>query len=115
MAQYDRVNVMDNVAFDLQERTSMAAHIDLRRHTGTGHRHGPPGKLARFRPMNEVIPFMSRCPECGDRQLQEGYTHRMLRRLLNTNATIEAYCSPCNAFWMISALERDGIVIGLCD
>ncbi|HVN43927.1 MAG TPA: hypothetical protein VMT66_01655 [Steroidobacteraceae bacterium] len=65
--------------------------------------------------MNEVIPFMSRCPKCGDRRLQEGYTHRMLRRLLNTDASIEAYCGACNQFWAVSALERDGIVIGLCD
>jgi len=39
----------------------------------------------------------------------------MLRRLLNTQANIEAYCGACNAFWPISGLERDGIVIGLCD
>lgn len=79
------------------------------------HRQGAKGKLARFRPMNEVIPFMSRCPQCGDRRLQEGYTHRTLRRFLNTAASIEAYCSECHAFWPISGLERDGIVIGLCD
>jgi hypothetical protein len=72
-------------------------------------------KLARFRPMNEVIPFMSRCPKCGERRLQEGYTHRMLRRLLNTDTNIEAYCNTCHEFWPISALEREGIVIGLCD
>jgi len=79
------------------------------------HRQGAKGKLARFRPMNEVIPFMSRCPQCGDRRLQEGYTHRTLRRFLNTATSIEAYCSECHAFWPISGLERDGIVIGLCD
>jgi len=72
-------------------------------------------KLARFRPMNEVIRFMSRCPKCGDRRLQESYTHRMLRRFLNTGMGIEAYCSECQALWTISSLERDGIVIGLCD
>ena len=77
------------------------------------HRQG--AKLARFRPMNEVIPFMSRCPQCGDRRLQEGYTHRMLRRFLNTGMSIEAYCNECQALWPISGLERDGIVIGLCD
>jgi hypothetical protein len=79
------------------------------------HRRGTQGKLARFRPMNEVIPFMSRCPKCGDRRLQEGYTHRMLRRLLNTSTGIEAYCNECHEVWPISGLERDGIVIGLCD
>jgi len=65
--------------------------------------------------MNEVIPFMSRCPRCGERRLQEGYTHRMLRRLLNTNSNIDAYCQVCHACWPVSGLERDGIVIGLCD
>ncbi|MBV8147087.1 MAG: hypothetical protein JO184_19005 [Gammaproteobacteria bacterium] len=93
----------------------MAAHINFGRREKPAHRHGPTNKLARFRPMNEVIPFMSRCPKCGDRQLQEGYTHRMLRRLLNTHANIEGYCGLCNEFWAISGLERDGIVIGLCD
>ena len=93
----------------------MAAHVGFGHFKDTSHRHGSHGKLARFRPMNEVIPFMSRCPRCGDRQLQEGYSHRMLRRLLNTQANIEAYCGACNAFWPISGLERDGIVIGLCD
>ena len=79
------------------------------------HRQGAKGKLARFRPMNEVIPFMSRCPKCGDRRLQEGYTHRMLRRFLNTGTSIEAYCNDCHQVWAVSSLERDGIVIGLCD
>ena len=27
------------------------------------HRQGAKGKLARFRPKNEVIPYMSRCPQ----------------------------------------------------
>ena len=93
----------------------MAAHVHFGYRKDPAHRHGPRNKLARFRPMNEVIPFMSRCPKCGDRRLQEGYTHRMLRRLLNTNANIEAYCNDCNEFWAVSGLERDGIVIGLCD
>jgi hypothetical protein len=79
------------------------------------HRQGAKEKLARFRPMNEVIPFMSRCPKCRDRRLQEGYTHRLLRRLLNTGSSIEAYCDNCRESWPISPLERDGIVIGLCD
>jgi len=85
-------------------------HIKVRH-----HRQGAKEKLARFRPMNEVIPFMSRCPMCGDRRLQEGYTHRMLRRFLNTGASIQAYCNECHELWPISGLERDGIIIGLCD
>jgi hypothetical protein len=96
----------------------MAANLrpgDIGHNTERHHGHGARGKLARFRPMNEVIPFMSRCPRCGDRRLQEGYTHRMLRKFLNTGNSIEAYCNECHELWTISALERDGIVIGLCD
>jgi hypothetical protein len=91
----------------------MAANI--RYLSYSGRRHATSGKLARFRPRNELVPFMSRCPSCGNRRLQEGYTHRTLRRLLNTNSDIEAYCSSCSCFWPISGLERGGIVIGLCD
>ena len=79
------------------------------------HRLGAKGKLARVRPMNEVIPFMSRCPKCGDPRLQAGYTYRMLRRLLNTSASIKAHCEQCHETWPISGLEREGVVIGLCD
>ena len=96
----------------------MAANLrpgDLGHIKETHHRQGAKGKLARFRPMTEVIPFMSRCPKCGDRRLQEGYTHRVLRRFLNTGTSIEAYCHDCHHLWPISGLERDGIVIGLCD
>ena len=93
----------------------MAANLRPGCLTDTAHRHGSRGQLARFRPMNGLIPFMSRCPKCGDRRLQEGYTHRMLRGLLNTQAKIEAYCNACDEIWPISGLERDGIVIGLCD
>ena len=93
----------------------MAAHVRFGHLNETNHRHGGSSKLARFRPMNEVVAFMSRCPNCGDRRLQEGYTHRMIRRLLNTSGSIEAYCNECHEFWPISGLERDGIVIGLCD
>lgn len=93
----------------------MAANLRFGSIGAVHHRQGATGKLARFRPMNEMIPFMSRCPKCGDRRLQEGYTHRMLRRLLNTGSDIEAYCDSCREFWPISRLERDGIIIGLCD
>jgi hypothetical protein len=93
----------------------MAAHVRIGYVGDTGHGHAIGGKLARFRPMNGLVPFMSRCPKCGHRRLQEGYTHRMLRRLLNTNSNIEAYCNRCNDCWPISGFERDGIVISLCD
>jgi hypothetical protein len=93
----------------------MAANIRVGYVGDTGHRHATGGKLARFRPLNELVPFMSRCPKCGNRCLQEGYTRRTLRRLINTNSLIEANCSTCSCFWPISDLERGGIVIGLCD
>ena len=93
----------------------MAASLGLRRISEMGKRHGPRERLARFRPMNEPIPFMARCPTCGHRRLQDGYTTRVLRRLLNTDSHIEAYCNTCHGFWCISALERAGLVIGFCD
>ena len=93
----------------------MAVHLQIGSIGAVHHRRGAQGRLARFRPMNEVMPFMSRCPKCGDRRLQDGYTHRMLRRLLNTGSNIEGYCEMCCESWPISGLERDGIVIGLCD
>jgi hypothetical protein len=78
-------------------------------------RHSAKEQLARHNPMNEPIPFMSRCPGCGQRRLQDGYTRRVLLRLLNTHARIEGYCVTCDEFWPISALERAGIVIALGD
>jgi hypothetical protein len=93
----------------------MAATLRLRRISKLSHRHTGREQLARFRPMNELIPFMSRCPRCGYRRLQDGYTHRVLRRLLNTNAIIEGYCATCDAFWPIGALERSGIALAFCD
>jgi hypothetical protein len=78
-------------------------------------RHDTAGQWAHYSAMNEPIPFMSRCPGCGHRRLQDGYARRVLRRLLNTNGKILAYCVPCDHFWPISPLERSGIVIGLGD
>jgi len=115
MGQYARREPAGSLAPVSAEEGKMAAHVRFGHLNETNHRHDGRAKLARFRPMNEVIPFMSRCPRCGDRQLQEGYTHRMLRRLLNTNSNIKAYCKECNEFWAVSGLERDGIIIGLCD
>jgi hypothetical protein len=65
--------------------------------------------------MTEPIPFMSRCPRCGHRRLQDGYARRVLRGLLSSDGKILAYCIPCDKFWPISPLERSGIVIGLGD
>jgi len=93
----------------------MAAILLFARHGGHGDngRHSANGQLARYSPMNEPIPFMSRCPSCGERRLQDGYTRRALLRLVNTHGSIEAYCIVCDGFWPVSALERAGIVIGL--
>jgi len=115
MAQYPAMDPAGSFALVSAQEGNMPAHVRFGHLNETSHRHSQTAKLARFRPMNEVIPFMSRCPRCGVRQLQEGYTHRMLRRLLNTNSNIEGYCNGCNEFWAISGLERDGIIIGLCD
>jgi len=92
----------------------MAAILRFAR-VGRVGRHNSVEELARYCPMNEPVPFMSRCPQCGQRRLQDGYPRRLLRRLLNTNSAIEAYCIPCDHFWPISPLERNGIVIGLGD
>jgi DNA-directed RNA polymerase subunit RPC12/RpoP len=81
----------------------------------SGRQHDPTGQWAHCSPTNEPIPFMSRCPRCGHRRLQDGYVRRVLRRLLSTNGKILAYCIPCDQFWPISPLERSGIVIGLGD
>jgi hypothetical protein len=82
---------------------------------GRSGRHDPTRQWAQYGPLNEPIPFMSRCPRCGHRRLQDGYVRRVLRLLLNTDGKILAYCTPCDRFWPISPLERSGIVIGLGD
>jgi hypothetical protein len=82
---------------------------------GKHGRHDPTGQWVDHGLMNEPIPFMSRCPRCGHRRLQDGYARRVLRLLLNSNGKILAYCAPCDRFWPISPLERNGIVIGLGD
>jgi len=90
----------------------MAAILRFARNGDNG-RHTAKEQLARYSPMNEPVPFMSRCPSCGERRLQDGYTRRALLRLLNTQDSIEAYCIVCDGFWPVSGLERTGIVIGL--
>jgi len=82
---------------------------------GKNGRHDPTAQWDQHGPTNEPVPFMSRCPRCGHRRLQDGYVRRVLRLLLNTNGKILAYCNPCEQFWPISPLERSGIVIGLGD
>jgi hypothetical protein len=78
-------------------------------------RHTAGGRLARHRPMNEPMPFMSNCPGCGHWCMQDGYTRRVLLRLLNTNSKVQAYCMECDEFWPISAQERDAIAVWLAE
>ena len=78
-------------------------------------RHGALERLARHRPMNEPMPFMSNCPCCGLWCLQDGYARRVLLRLLNTNSEIAGYCTDCNEFWSISPQERHAITVWLSE
>ena len=74
---------------------------------GTAGHHGPLARGARSRPMNEPMPFMSRCPQCVHWCLQDSYTRRALLRLTNTDSNIHAYCIGCDAFWPVGADERN--------
>ena len=78
-------------------------------------RHTVGERLARHRPMNEPMPFMSNCPSCGHWCLQDGYARRVLLRLLNTNSQVAAYCVECDEFWSISVPERDAIAVWLSE
>jgi hypothetical protein len=78
-------------------------------------RHSADERLARHRPMNEPMPFMSNCASCGHWCLQDGYARRVLLRLLNTNSDIEAYCVDCDEFWSVSAQERHAIALWLSE
>jgi hypothetical protein len=56
--------------------------------------------------MSQPITFISTCPTCGHQQLQDGYTHAALVRLLERGRIIEAYCLACDVLWPISPEER---------
>ena len=58
------------------------------------------------------IPFLSTCPKCKHNQVQ-WYTRGALRRLLNGDHPVEAYCVPCDEYWSTSAHERAGLAIAL--
>lgn len=51
----------------------------------------------------DSILFFSVCPRCGQPRVQTGYTRVALRRLLDLDYTIYAYCSSCDVQWPISA------------
>jgi hypothetical protein len=65
--------------------------------------------------MLESVPFMSACPKCRDVRYQQGYGERTLRRLLDRNHPIEAYCVVCSEFWPINANERSELARRLTD
>jgi hypothetical protein len=69
--------------------------------------------LARYNLMNEAIHFVSRCPHCGNERVQDGYSRRVLMRLINTCCRIEAYCVVCDEFWGISETERVTVAAGV--
>jgi hypothetical protein len=56
--------------------------------------------------MKRHIAFLSTCPSCGHPRLQAGYTRGLLRRLIDIDHVIEAYCLACDALWPISTQER---------
>jgi hypothetical protein len=56
--------------------------------------------------MSQPITFISTCPTCGHQQLQDGYTHAALVRLLERGRIIEAYCLACDVLWPVSPEER---------
>ncbi len=53
------------------------------------------------------LPFVSRCPSC-ERELPQWYTDSELLRLLYRGHPVEGYCVTCDAYWQITAYERDG-------
>jgi len=55
--------------------------------------------------MQDSVPFMARCPKCGYKWLQDGYTRHTLQSLLRTKSTIDAYCMRCAVLWPISTEE----------
>ena len=69
-------------------------------------RHTANDPLARFWPR---VSFVSTCPACGRKRLQQGYTRRSLFSLLDARRTIDAYCIVCNVCWPISKSERHAI------
>jgi hypothetical protein len=59
--------------------------------------------------MDRYLPFLARCPTCGYHWLQDGYTRRGLRHLLDSKSIIEAYCMRCAVLWPISAAELQAL------
>jgi hypothetical protein len=61
----------------------------------------------------ESVPFLSRCPGCGQQRLQVGHSRDHLVRKLVAGMRVDAYCLPCDLVWPIGVRERGGIGRGL--
>jgi hypothetical protein len=56
--------------------------------------------------MSRHVRFLSKCPVCGQQQLQLAYTRRALLKLLYTGNVIDAYCLACDVVWPVNSQER---------
>jgi hypothetical protein len=56
--------------------------------------------------MSKSMSFFSACVQCGQFQLQTGYTRDGLAGLLDMNFAIYAHCSDCDVQWEISSRDR---------
>lgn len=61
------------------------------------------------RPMQDWILFAAICPKCRRPVLQHGYSRVLLFCFLDVDHPIEAFCTTCDEFWLISADERRAI------
>ncbi|HKF98689.1 MAG TPA: hypothetical protein VKB20_10555 [Steroidobacteraceae bacterium] len=59
--------------------------------------------------MDSYVPFLARCPKCGYEWLQDGYTRCTLLQLLDSSASIDAYCMRCAVSWPISRQEQQAL------
>jgi hypothetical protein len=76
---------------------------------------GVPAPASCEPPRYEPLPFTSTCPRCLEERAQRGYSRAMLRRQLQGQQAIEAYCVACDEFWPLSAGERATLVRHLAD
>jgi hypothetical protein len=56
--------------------------------------------------VSQAVDFSATCPHCKREQLQEGYTLADLMRLLYGGYPVEAYCTFCDEFWIVSIQKR---------
>ena len=58
------------------------------------------------------IPFVSKCPRCGDERAQ-WYSDRALSRLLQHGHPVEGYCVLCQEYWQLDSHERGALAAKL--